>query len=212
MDNDERPRGILTKADREYLRNPDEYTRQARHERRKNIEKRIANSMGDFELLAGELDDEILIRLRENLLSYAKGESDYYEGAPPADVVVGDGFAFLARLSLIMHDQKTPIDTETALKPVSSNIEDGIRVLLNKQYNLIADVNVSIETTDVKPVESYREQLEEQELTPGEERLAYLQLLRAGFSSDEIEEKIGLPSPIDWDEFKKGMDEAKSDE
>lgn len=54
----DRPRGILTRADREFLANGEEsYSRQAAHERRKAIRERVTNALQDFTLLC-ELEKE----------------------------------------------------------------------------------------------------------------------------------------------------------
>jgi len=55
---DDRPRGALSPADRGYLCNPDDYSRQASHEREERIEERVRNALLDFTLLFRHLDDE----------------------------------------------------------------------------------------------------------------------------------------------------------
>jgi hypothetical protein len=58
MDSIDRPRGILTKADRRYLENPEEYSNQGAYERRQAIRERLYESLYDFSLLVNELDEE----------------------------------------------------------------------------------------------------------------------------------------------------------
>lgn len=55
---EERPRGILTEADRQYLRNREEYSRQAAHARQGAIVERTRNGILDFSLLFDNLADE----------------------------------------------------------------------------------------------------------------------------------------------------------
>lgn len=58
----ERPRGLLSDADRKYLTNPEEYgTRQSRYKRREAIPERIHHGMLDFGILADpDFPDELL--------------------------------------------------------------------------------------------------------------------------------------------------------
>lgn len=56
--NGERGRGILSPSDREYLRNPDNYSRQASYRRRDEIAERVWNSFLDGRLLFHELDEK----------------------------------------------------------------------------------------------------------------------------------------------------------
>ena len=72
---DGRERGILTSADREFLRSdPDEYSRQARHARRDAIVERMRNAVLDFSILFEELDrddfETIFSRPRANKMPY----------------------------------------------------------------------------------------------------------------------------------------------
>lgn len=54
--NSDRPRGVLSQADRNYIKNPDEYSRQASHAREEKIQERVYNSILDFIILSEELD------------------------------------------------------------------------------------------------------------------------------------------------------------
>jgi len=56
----DRPRGILSPADREYLiSDKSGYSHQAQHKRKKAIKERIVNAFLDFALIENHLDDEI---------------------------------------------------------------------------------------------------------------------------------------------------------
>lgn len=48
---DERKRGVLSPADRRYLRDPESYSRQSSYERRYSIRQRLRDSVLDFSLL-----------------------------------------------------------------------------------------------------------------------------------------------------------------
>lgn len=52
-----RPRGILSEADREYLTNPEDRSRQARYKRQDAITERLTAALHDLPLLAAELPD-----------------------------------------------------------------------------------------------------------------------------------------------------------
>lgn len=56
--NDGRPRGILTEADRDFLRNREGYSRQAAHARQNAIVERTRNAILDFSLLFDNLTDD----------------------------------------------------------------------------------------------------------------------------------------------------------
>ena len=63
IDDDRDERGILSRADREYLRNPEEYSRQAANARQRRIVERTRNALLDFRYLADpEFSDELLLR------------------------------------------------------------------------------------------------------------------------------------------------------
>jgi len=63
MTPDDRPRGTLSPADRGYLHNPDDYSRQASHEREGRIEERVRNAVLDFTLLFRHMNDEQLAEI-----------------------------------------------------------------------------------------------------------------------------------------------------
>lgn len=56
--NDGRPRGILTEADRNFLRNREGYSRQAAHARQNAVVERTRNAILDFSLLFDNLTDD----------------------------------------------------------------------------------------------------------------------------------------------------------
>jgi hypothetical protein len=66
----DRPRGILSESDREYLRSPDryadEYSAQSVHKRQNAIRQRVRNAVLDVPLLVGQLEDELLYEALES--------------------------------------------------------------------------------------------------------------------------------------------------
>ena len=74
MTDDERGRGILSAADREFLRSdPEEYSRQARHGREDAIADRVRNAILDFSLLFEHTDREDRERIYEELPDGTRG-------------------------------------------------------------------------------------------------------------------------------------------
>lgn len=74
MSEGERDRGILSKADRNFLRASDgEYSRQATHERERAIEERVVNSLLDFEILFEHLTREERREIYEQLPEGERG-------------------------------------------------------------------------------------------------------------------------------------------
>jgi len=55
-DGDDRKRGVLSKADRNYLKNPEEYSRQASHERQRKIRERIEDAILDMSILYDKIE------------------------------------------------------------------------------------------------------------------------------------------------------------
>lgn len=61
IDDEREERGILSAADRNYLRNPEEYSRQAANARQRRIVERVRNGLLDFQYLADpEFPEEYL--------------------------------------------------------------------------------------------------------------------------------------------------------
>lgn len=61
MSDGELERGILTEPDRQYLRNPEEYSRQAAYNREAKIRERVQKAIPtDIELCANHLPEDII--------------------------------------------------------------------------------------------------------------------------------------------------------
>ena len=139
---DERPRGILSPADREYLRNPDEYSKQAGYERRRAIVERLHEALHDMPLLVSELDEDLRTEAFED------GELD---GKEHTINVLHSVFALLY---LGITDTVEP--EELAKDAFEDMAASGVREAYRSQGEPVADVSVSVEITPIdssKPVE-----------------------------------------------------------
>jgi len=206
MSEDEgRGRGILTEADREYLRNPDEYSRQAAYNREQAIRERLQRAFNDFPLLARELNDSVL----DDLLAPEWHTREDEDGDTVAGskiksetITLPDGMMFLLRAALAT-DRVNPmpeVGVETALSPFINDLERGIGKWLNQRHGLTGDVSVSVEVNDLQRADTLADELEERDdPLVGFDRLeAAAQLSRAGYSTEEIAELVGeRPDPDD---------------
>lgn len=80
-------RGVFSKADRNYLRNPGEYSRQAANERERKIVERIQDSMLDFRWLA---DPEFPDHLLEQAFSASEEQVEELSGPWARKVKTGE--------------------------------------------------------------------------------------------------------------------------
>jgi len=215
MSEDERGRGILTPADREFLRNPEDYSRQAAYNRNEAIKERVENSMLDFMLLARELDAGVY----EDLFSAKREAVDggVMSTIPEGNLGVPFGVMFLIRVALAdnLHEHNPRFGVENALSPFIGDVENGIDMFLNSQHGLRGDVDVSVSVENLSTVDRYAEQLDERdEPVTGFERIeATSQLSRAGYSPVEIEELLGeQPEPEDYDEYTEDVPRDDSDQ
>lgn len=90
------PNGILTKADREFLRTEGEYytgehARQSRYQRRRDIRRRIVESILDFSFIASHLEEEERRKIFENPSKHGSGDEFDFEAG------VGSLLAWLHR-------------------------------------------------------------------------------------------------------------------
>lgn len=89
-DTGERERGILSTADRDFLRSdPDDYSRQARHAREEAIRERVTNAVLDFTLLFEHLEHD----QREEIFPPAYTHTEI--GDPDFEAGVRDTLAFI---------------------------------------------------------------------------------------------------------------------
>lgn len=173
----DRPRGLLSSADREYLADPEEYvetrTRQSAKERRDFTEERVRNGLLDFSLLLAHLDKDGA----EDLLSMGEGEESER---------ILDGLRdTLAFIYYATHDRPEPFDFETLL-------ETAVNRANEREHDIQPPaVDVTLEVEDV-PVSTYPEiygrlrQGGYGDLSDGELRLIVRTLLDAGVPVAEL--------------------------
>lgn len=168
---DDRPRGILSQADREYLRNPDEYSKQAGYERRRAIIERVQEALHDMPLLVSELDED----------SRAEAFEDEADGTPHTLSALSSAFALFY---LGITDTVEP--TELAKDAFEDITESGVRKAYLQRGVSVEEVEVEVSVTRGERVDDLREK----------EELSYPevnQLLEAGELSDLTgEEQMAL--------------------
>lgn len=175
---EDRPRGILSPADREYLKHPEEYSDQAAYERRQAIVTRVHEAFHDFPLLVSRLEEE---RRRE-----AFGDRDL-ENKDHTINVLSSAFAFLY---LGITDTVGP--EELAKDAFEDLIGDGVRNAYLQRGVSVDDVTVTIEVDTGPTIEELKE-----EENPDTETL--FQLFRAGeVSLEEMEEYVEF-TPLEDD-------------
>jgi len=200
----EQSRGILTEADREYLRNPDEYSRQASYNREQAIRERLQRAFRDFPLLVKALDDSAL----DDLLAPAWTTEELDDGTTATGSEISSeaitlpyGVAFLIRAALATdrHDPVPEVGVEAALSSFVRDAERGIEIWLNDRHGLTGDVSVSVEVDNPQRADTLvDEPAEQEEPLRGFERIETInQLSRAGYSSEEIAELVGERSDPD---------------
>jgi len=205
----ERDRGILTESDRRYIKNPGEFSRQAAHQRREAIRDRLREAVLDFQLLAGDVDQQVYDELfgPERTVFEEDESGDRVGGTeiPEERLSLPSGVEFLIRLSLAdetgtrlgLHEM---FSVEKPLRPFLRNLERGIQMYLNHHEGLSAEINMSIDATEVVSIDRVAERLSERdEPLTGRERIKMVsQLGRAGYSTEEIAELVGeRPEPND---------------
>lgn len=141
-DGDDRERGVLSVADRNYLRNPEEYSRQASHQREREIRKRTQNALLDFMLLLLHLDRDG----RRQLLQF---ETDSGDDLEPSVEAIAGVLGFMYQLS-----KDTDPDFETWLRW-------GVRAAQRRDH-------VSEEMIDLEPIEVTVEISEGEAISKGE--------------------------------------------
>jgi|APHM01.1.fsa_nt_gi hypothetical protein len=75
---DDRDRGVLSTADRQFIRSPEEYSRQGTYERRTAIHERTANAVLDYPLLVEfEEYDSVLDEVDRGLVDGLKAQIEF---------------------------------------------------------------------------------------------------------------------------------------
>lgn len=164
MSFDPRPRGILSKADRRYLNNPDEYSKQAGYERRRAITERVHETLHDFPLLVSQLDEELRAEAFED------GDLEHKDHTIN---VLSSAFAFLY---LGITDTVEPADL--AKDAFENAVENGMKKAFYRRGESVRNVTVDI-TVETGP--SLEELRDRDELG----MLEVVQLVEAGEVSGE---------------------------
>jgi hypothetical protein len=210
MPDKDRGRGVLSQADRQYLRNPDGYSRQAAHERKQAIAERVENSVLDFRLLAYRLPDDIVNDV------FAKRSNAQEGGATKTDEERPETrrmFQYIIRFLIraVLADVRDVTSNPTfhpdvplsdPLQPFIRVTETGIESYLNSYAGLIGDVKVSVQAEEgLRDLEEYKDELEGKKGTvDSSERLdAAIQLGRAGYSKEDILDILGVSADKDSD-------------
>lgn len=179
----ERPRGILSPADREYLANPDSRSRQAKYKRQDAIVERTRQSFHDFRTLHSSLPGE----LRKEAFT-----DDYDEDAPPEEmqhVFNSLPYVFAFLYEGIRDTNRSP---ESPVEVYEDFIASGLRQALNKEGTAVRSIDVTIDIEQGEELEELAERddltypevkqlLEGGEITPEE----YLQLSAKALGADE---------------------------
>lgn len=177
MDPD-RPRGILSKADREYLKDPDSVSRQTKYNRKEAIVERTHEAIYDLALLKATLPKDV----REEIFQQE------VEGREPA---INEFSSALGFLFLMASDLDSAHKSEVEI--LEDFIGSAVKSMYNEKGKIAKDVSVSIEVDlvgdlptidelDNLTLDEAVEKLESDELT-AEVLLGYLM-------QREAEEKI----------------------
>ena len=139
---DSRPRGILSGADRRYLWNAEEFSKQAGYERREAIVERIHESLHDYPTLVSQLDEKHRKRAFE--------DRDL-ENKEHTLNVLSSAFAFLY---LGITDTVEPSDL--AKDAFEDFVASGVKRAYLERGDVVAEVDVSVDVTEAdetKPLE-----------------------------------------------------------
>jgi hypothetical protein len=204
---DDRKRGILTTADRTYLRaDKDErleiHERPGLYQREDAIRERTRNSVLDVPLLANHADTGVYTDVFE-----VREDSDAFDtevAVPRTQSALSSLIVFLIR-AVRADEPDRPVesidDMTTVLAPVVDEIEDGIEEWLNHHRDVTADFELSLSVSKLQTIDGLIEELQLRRTSlPPDEWFETAQVLeRAGLDNDEITALIG-ESPEDDDE------------
>lgn len=135
---DDRPRGILSQSDRQYLRNPEEYSSQASYERRQAIIERIHNALHDYPLLVSALDDEYRKEAFED-----RFEEPLEETMPEKEHTINVLHSAFAFLYLGITDTVEP--EELGKDAFEDLVGSGVKTALLQRGDTVRNVSVDIE-------------------------------------------------------------------
>jgi len=180
-DNDNRGRGILSAADRRFLRSPGGYSRQATHEREKEIRKRVWNAILDFELLANMPPEQ-----RHGILA---SDDPYVEQHKPAshmefEVGLSWMIAFAHQLATDLGTPVEPFPPDNTYKSRDFEIrlQEGLERAYVEENLVVEDLTLQIDAQKVPGLNTIRERVEGGR-SPSPQTIQYL------LETDEIDLK-----------------------
>lgn len=178
-DDRDRPRGILSSADRQYLRNPDEYSRQAAHERKKAIRERVWNTVLDFGLLSELSRDRRQSILRSN-------DPEKSEGKPVSHFDLEASLAWmLAFAHQLSTDLGVPVEPNPPHDELKSRtfeiaLEEGLGRAYTEDSLVVEDVTLRVDAQHVPGLNRIRNRIEAGR-SPSPQTIQYL------LETDEID-------------------------
>lgn len=189
---DERPRGVLSEADRSYLRNSEGYSRQAAHARENAILERTQNAILDFTLLWEEWDrDQRWDRRKWWRLRGLDQEPMHSD--PIDDHALEHGLRDMAAFALFLCRADTLFRSEDADFAEPSYVDEFLLLVfrrLGQEYRrYIRDFELRIEGEDIM-WDRIRRQLEEGEEVPVEKLMLALEMDTLGVATEPIQEAL----------------------
>lgn len=166
----DRPRGILSEADRQYLLDPANYSRQASYRRRDDIADRVENAIYDSWLLAQTLDDQEIGTIAERISvdgsthPISDAEAGLLSGTPFGEdgedrILAAPGEFHRGVVQLIELLYRIYGDDEVAFEKM---LEDGVHGGVEKERGGLwsVDVDLEIESLETADMEDVIERLE----------------------------------------------------
>jgi len=202
----DRGRGILTSADRAYIRASDpqrqaEYSRVARNQRWRYIRNRVENAVYDMGLLSKDGGKRLYTFLFAEEIPDARrasAETDRTRAQLPEFAV------FFIRSVLAGEPDRplnSPNDLAAVLRPVLDELEKGVEHWLNRQHEMRSDVETEVTVEKLQTIEGFIDELQIQRTVPPEEYFeAAATLSRAGYDDDEITPILGPEPDPDGDD------------
>jgi len=202
----DRGRGILTSADRAYIRASDpqreaEYSRVARNQRWRYIRDRVENAVYDMGLLSKDGGKRLYTFLFAEEIPDARrasAETDRTRAQLPEFAV------FFIRSVLAGEPDRplnSPNDLAAVLRPVLDELEKGVEHWLNRQHEMRSDVETEVTVEKLQTIEGFIDELQLRGTVPPEEYFETAAVLeRAGLDYDEINALIGEDPDGDDDE------------
>lgn len=190
-DGDDRDRGVLSPADRRFLRSPEEYTRQATHERENAIRERAWNSFLDGSVLVKYTTPDQRREIFDGWEEFsqplsAPGDDDRPDHFPdPADhrgkwfeKVRGEaGFSSWVSFLYLGLSESDEFDFETVLR-------EGIERAEESRGRIVTDLDFRIDTRERRSIGELKNRFQQRLVLTTEE----IQRLRAAgeFTDDEL--------------------------